>query len=98
MPSNEFLGSPGGSLGLVNSSQLTKNRFIVVEFDTRLDSHFGDPSENHVGLDIDSLNSIKTANRMVQRIDLKNGKLVSVWIDYKNDLRSLVIFHQLLEK
>ncbi|KAK4849801.1 hypothetical protein QYF36_000919 [Acer negundo] len=91
-PDNQILGSPGGYLGLVNSSQLTKNRFVAVEFDTRIDSHFDDPDENHVGLDIDSLNSIKTADPISQGIDLKSGNLITTWIDYKNDLRVLKVF------
>lgn len=36
-PDNQTLGSLGGYLGLVNSSQLTKNKFIAIEFDTYLD-------------------------------------------------------------
>lgn len=91
-PGNETLGSPGGYLGLVNSSQLTKNAFVAVEFDTRVDSHFDDPSENHVGLDIDSLVSVKTEDPMVQGIDLKSGKLITAWIDYKNDQKKLMVF------
>ncbi|XP_059666563.1 probable L-type lectin-domain containing receptor kinase S.7 [Cornus florida] len=91
-PDNQTLGSPGGYLGLVNSSQLTKNRFVAVEFDTKLDLHFDDPSNHHVGLDIDSLKSIKTADTTLQQIDLKSGKLITAWIDYKNDQRALDVF------
>ncbi|KAJ0101368.1 hypothetical protein Patl1_03937 [Pistacia atlantica] len=91
-PDDQILGSPGGYLGLVNSSQLTENKFVAIEFDTRLDAHFNDPNENHVGLDIDSLNSIKTADPILQGIDLKSGNLTTVWIDYKNDLRVLQVF------
>ncbi|OWM85881.1 hypothetical protein CDL15_Pgr012131 [Punica granatum] len=91
-PDNETLGSPGGFLGLVNSSQLTKNRFIAIEFDTRQDPHFGDPGGDHVGLDINSLESIQTADPALQGIDLKNGDSVTAWIDYKNDLRKLLVF------
>ncbi|CAK7324493.1 unnamed protein product [Dovyalis caffra] len=89
---NQTLGSPGGYLGLVNSSQLTKNKFVAVEFDTRLDAHFNDPNDHHVGLDIDSLNSIKTADPILQDIDLKSGDLITAWIDYKNDLRVLKVY------
>ncbi|KAJ6423713.1 hypothetical protein OIU84_024648 [Salix udensis] len=89
---NQTLGSPGGYLGLVNSSQLTKNRFVAVEFDTRLDAHFNDPNDHHIGLDIDSLNSIKTADPILQNIDLKSGDLITAWIDYKNDLRVLKVY------
>ncbi|KAK6934608.1 Legume lectin domain [Dillenia turbinata] len=91
-PDNRTLGSPGGYLGLVNSSQLTKNKFIAVEFDTKLDTHFSDLNENHVGLDIDSLNSIKTADPMIQGIDLKSGKTITAWIDYDNVKKILNVF------
>ncbi|KAL5548635.1 hypothetical protein UlMin_003866 [Ulmus minor] len=91
-PENRTLGSPGGYLGLVNSSQLTQNKFVAIEFDTRQDFHFKDPSDNHVGLDIESLNSIKTANPTLQGIDLKGGNIITAWIDYKNDQEKLKIF------
>lgn len=89
---NQPLGSPGAFLGLVNSSQLTKNKFVAIEFDTSLDIRFNDPDENHVGLDIDSLDSIKTANPSLQDIDLKSGNSITAWIDYKNGLRVLKVF------
>ncbi|CDP13714.1 unnamed protein product [Coffea canephora] len=91
-PDNQTLGSPGGYLGLVNSTQLTKNRFIAIEFDTKLDSHFDDPDDNHVGLDIDSLISIKTANPASLGISLKSGNLIFTWIDYKNEEKKLDVF------
>ncbi|KAI8009715.1 putative L-type lectin-domain containing receptor kinase S.7 [Camellia lanceoleosa] len=70
-PENRNLGSQGRHLRLVNSSQLTKNKFVAVEFDTRLDSQFNDPNDNHVGLDIESLVSIMTADPKSIDIDLK---------------------------
>ncbi|XP_010483054.1 PREDICTED: probable L-type lectin-domain containing receptor kinase S.7 [Camelina sativa] len=87
---NDTLGSPGGYLGLVNSSQPMKNRFVAIEFDTKLDPHFNDQSGNHVGLDVDSLNSIATSDP--PSIDLKSGKSITSWIDYKNDLSLLNVF------
>ncbi|VVB16151.1 unnamed protein product [Arabis nemorensis] len=90
---NDTLGSPGSYLGLVNSTQTMKNRFVAIEFDTKLDSHFNDPSGNHIGLDVDSLNSIATSDPFVSsKIDLKSGKSITAWIDYKNDLRLLNVF------
>ncbi|KAL1815292.1 hypothetical protein DCAR_0519532 [Daucus carota subsp. sativus] len=83
-PDNQTLGSPGGYLGLVNATQFTKNKFLAVEFDTRQDLHFDDPNENHVGLDIDSLTSVKTADVLTVGIDLKSGNLITAWIDYKH--------------
>ncbi|CAK9148873.1 unnamed protein product [Ilex paraguariensis] len=90
---DQSLGSPGGYLGLVNSSQLTKNKFVAVEFDTKLDLDFDDPNENHVGLDIGSLVSMKTADPMLQGgISLKSGNLITAWIDYKNEEAKLEVF------
>lgn len=70
-----------------------KNRFVAIEFDTKLDPHFNDPSGNHVGLDVDSLNSIATSDPSnSSQIDLKSGKSITSWIDYKNDLHLLNVF------
>ncbi|KAL6553366.1 putative L-type lectin-domain containing receptor kinase S.7 [Orobanche gracilis] len=91
-PNNQTLGSPGGYLGLVNSSHLTMNRFIAIEFDTRLDLLFNDPDDNHVGLDIDGLNSIKTANLISRAITLKSGNTITAWIDYSNDEKKLEVY------
>ncbi|KAG6420855.1 hypothetical protein SASPL_117397 [Salvia splendens] len=91
-PNNQTSGSPGGFLGLVNSSQLTKNRFVAVEFDTKLDLHFDDPDDNHVGLDVDSLISIETANPLTWAIDLKSGNVITSWIDYTSPAKKLEVF------
>ncbi|OVA20122.1 Protein kinase domain [Macleaya cordata] len=91
-PDNQTLGSPGGYLGLVNSSQLTKNKFIAVEFDTRLDSLFDDPNDNHIGLDIESLNSVRTEDVASRGIDLRSGNLITAWINYTNDQKILKVW------
>ncbi|KDP39264.1 hypothetical protein JCGZ_01021 [Jatropha curcas] len=89
---NQTIGSAGGFLGLVNSSQSSNNKFVAIEFDTRLDPHFNDPNDNHVGLDVDNLDSIKTADPNSQDIDLKSGNSITAWINYKNDLKVLNVF------
>ncbi|KAL8509788.1 hypothetical protein ACS0TY_016851 [Phlomoides rotata] len=91
-PNNQTLGSPGGFLGLVNSSQFTKNRFIAVEFDTKQDLHFKDVDANHVGLDIDSLISIKSVNPMIMSVDLKSGNVINAWIDYNSGWKKVQVF------
>ncbi|CAI0540782.1 unnamed protein product, partial [Linum tenue] len=60
-------------------SQLTKNKLVAVEFDTRVDFHFSHPKENHIGFDIDSLISTKTADPLSQGIDLKSGEQITTW-------------------
>ncbi|KAK9907817.1 hypothetical protein M0R45_000512 [Rubus argutus] len=53
-------------LDLINSSQLTKNEFVAVEFGTRLDLHSDYRNDNHVGMDI---NSIRTADPIQQDVN-----------------------------
>ncbi|GMH05824.1 hypothetical protein Nepgr_007664 [Nepenthes gracilis] len=89
---NQTLGSPGAYLGLVNPTHLTESRFVAIEFDTRLDPNFNDPNDNHVGLDVDSLISIQTADLTTEGIELKTGSTIHVWIDYKNDEKNLKVF------
>ncbi|KAF3655805.1 hypothetical protein FXO38_10763 [Capsicum annuum] len=90
---DEKISNGGGRfLGLVNSSQLIKNKFVAIAFDTKKDLLFYDPDDNHVGLDIDSLILIKTANVMLVGIDLKSRNLISSWIDYKSDETKLMVF------
>ncbi|MFS7956839.1 putative non-specific serine/threonine protein kinase [Helianthus anomalus] len=90
-PNNHTIGSPDGFLGLVNSTQLTENKFFAIEFDTRLDTHFNDPNDNHVGLDINSFNSIKTIDCSLIRIDVKNESHITAWIDYWYDGNNLKV-------
>ncbi|XP_068636375.1 probable L-type lectin-domain containing receptor kinase S.7 [Aristolochia californica] len=80
--SNQTLGSPGGYLGLFNSSYPFDKKILAVEFDTREDTLFNDPSSNHVGVDIGSLQSVETSEADSGAIDLKSGDLITAWIDY----------------
>lgn len=89
--SNQTLGSVGAFLGLANSSKPIKNRFVAVEFDTRLDQQFDDPDDNHVGLDVDGLISVTSVNPMMNDIDLKSGNVITVWIDYSSQEKRLEV-------
>lgn len=71
---------------------MKKNKFIAIEFDTKLDHVYNDPNDNHIGLDVNSLNSVKTADCGSIGIDLKSGKLITAWIDYWNDGKNLKVF------
>ncbi|XP_066392571.1 lectin-like protein [Miscanthus floridulus] len=64
-------GSYGGYLGLTNATHEAnptpaRNHFVAVEFDTMKQDY--DPSDNHVGLNVGSVMSVKTANLTVFRI------------------------------
>ncbi|XXG55205.1 hypothetical protein AAC387_Pa03g2921 [Persea americana] len=91
---NHTHGSPGRYLGLFNSSEGAAGRKIIaIEFDTRLNPEFNDPSSNHVGLDIQSgPNSIKTADASSSGIDLKSGNVITAWVDYQNEQKELIVW------
>ncbi|XP_010273739.1 PREDICTED: L-type lectin-domain containing receptor kinase IX.1-like [Nelumbo nucifera] len=97
--SNLPVDSSGGALGLVRYSQMednTKNQIIAVEFDT-----FGnvfDPvpySENlsrpmyHVGIDINSVKSVTTANWTSN--DIGSGNITWVLINYNSSTKNLSV-------
>ncbi|POO03684.1 Legume lectin domain containing protein [Trema orientale] len=54
-----------------------------------LDLRFDDPNDSHVGL---SINSIETVNTMLLGIYLKGGNIITAWIDHKNDQENVKIF------
>ncbi|KAE9596408.1 hypothetical protein Lal_00048732 [Lupinus albus] len=88
-----FLSQTNITTPTTNRLGLPNNHFLAVEFDTRQDPNFNDPNENHVGFDIDTLNSVKTVNPILHHgIDLKSGNTITCWIDYKTDQNSLLVF------
>ncbi|TVT98982.1 hypothetical protein EJB05_55683, partial [Eragrostis curvula] len=92
-PDRATLGGTGGYLGLFNSSSSKNGSAIVaVEFDTMANPEFGDPSANHVGLDLGSPVSVAAADLAASGIDLKSGNLTTAWIDYRAADRRLEVF------
>ncbi|GAU17896.1 hypothetical protein TSUD_330220 [Trifolium subterraneum] len=76
IPSN----SVGGYLGVVDS-QSANNQFVGVEFDTVSP---WDPKYNHVGIDVNSLISLKT-----EKWNRVSGSLVDVNISYDSSSKTL---------
>ncbi|KAH6799488.1 hypothetical protein C2S51_035972 [Perilla frutescens var. frutescens] len=82
LPSN----SNGPFLGLTSSSSdgSENNKLVAVEFDTFKDYDF-DPDDNHVGIDINSVRSIKNESLTRHNINLttkESAKFHNVWVDY----------------
>lgn len=98
-PSKELATAlPSQYLGLMNSSDVGNfsNHVFAVEFDTVQDFEFGDINDNHVGIDINSLVSNKSAaaaffgnNSVKNDLNLKGGMPVVAWNEY--DSRTYVI-------
>ncbi|XP_057508735.1 L-type lectin-domain containing receptor kinase SIT2-like [Actinidia eriantha] len=78
--------------GLLNASNngLDSNHLLAIELDTLMNPEFNDINENHVGIDINSLNSYVSAPAMYyssneginKSLGLKSGNPIQVWIDY----------------
>lgn len=90
---------PSQYLGLMNATDFGNfsNHLLAVEFDTVQDFEFGDISDNHIGIDINSMVSNASANASYfpegnpteEKIFLQCGKTIQSWIDYdssKNEL------------
>ncbi|KAL3839493.1 hypothetical protein ACJIZ3_024084 [Penstemon smallii] len=82
---------PSQYLGLLNSSDggNFSNHLFAVEFDTVQDFEFGDINDNHVGIDINSLESNQSASAayfgddLVRNdLNLKGGKPILAWVEY----------------
>lgn len=83
---------PGQFLGLVGSANNgnATNHLFAVEFDTILNSEFNDMSGNHVGIDVNGLNSVDADNAgyyddgtgAFKNMSLVNRKPMQVWVDF----------------
>ncbi|KAE8679375.1 L-type lectin-domain containing receptor kinase VIII.2 [Hibiscus syriacus] len=80
-PDAEFVGSAGGSLGLLDEKGQGLG-FVAVEFDTLMDVELKDINGNHAGLDLNSVVSSQVGDLGAVDIDLKSGDLVNSWIEY----------------
>ncbi|KAG5553958.1 hypothetical protein RHGRI_011730 [Rhododendron griersonianum] len=81
---------PSHWLGLFNETNNGKstNHVVAVELDTIYSSEFQDINDNHVGIDINGLDSVafKAAgyysNGRFQNLSLISGKAMQVWVEY----------------
>ncbi|KAL1820478.1 hypothetical protein ACET3Z_015347 [Daucus carota] len=88
------LNSYGQYLGLTNASTDTKasNKIVAVELDTAKQDF--DPDDNHVGLNINSVRSVKTARLSQFGIELvpKGTRLYNVWVNYDGVKKVLEVY------
>ncbi|CAM6038580.1 unnamed protein product [Sphagnum compactum] len=81
----------GGGLGILNreTNGNASNHVFAVEIDTYQNPQYNDPSDYHVGVDINSLNSTDTYNLYF----LDQGKF-GAWIDYSAANETLYVVVQ----
>ncbi|KAH7860484.1 hypothetical protein Vadar_013928 [Vaccinium darrowii] len=80
--------SAGGFLGLFNNSNTdTNNQIVAVEFDTYQNSW--DPSPNHIGIDV---NSIESVAYVTPDTSMANSKIANAWVDYNSTTKTLSVY------
>ncbi|XP_027367407.1 probable L-type lectin-domain containing receptor kinase S.5 [Abrus precatorius] len=85
--------SSGEWLGIVNATNngTSQARIFAVEFDTRK-SFPEDGPNNHVGININSINSIQQVPLINTGINISSGDNVTIKIQYSNDIISVFGF------
>lgn len=67
------------------------NSELLVEFDTKRDTKYGDLNDNHVGINVGGLLSVEVKNASSANIVLNDGKRLSSWIDYEASSKRLEV-------
>ncbi|GAU32309.1 hypothetical protein TSUD_43500 [Trifolium subterraneum] len=76
-------------MGLPNSD---KDSYFGVEFDTSYDPSLGDINGNHVGIDVNSVVSFASVDVLSRGVDLKSGKIINAWIEYRDDMKMVRVW------
>lgn len=101
-PTKEIIGaSPSQYLGLFNltSNGSPSNHIVAVELDTVQNLDYNDINDNHVGVDVNSLESNVSApasyatdsNGGFQNLSLISGKPMKLWIEYDGEAMRLSV-------
>ncbi|WVZ54921.1 hypothetical protein U9M48_005657 [Paspalum notatum var. saurae] len=89
-----FTALPAQFLGLLNTwnNGNASNRLLAIELDTIQNSEFGDIDDNHIGIDINSLESLEshttgyyTSDGEFHNLSLVSRKPMQVWVDYDSN-------------
>jgi hypothetical protein len=89
----------GGGLGIIsrNTNGNASNHVFAVEIDTYQNPEYKDPSDSHVGVDINSANSTDTynfCNPICNQSYFVNQGIFGVWIDYSATNETLYVVVQ----
>lgn len=91
VPDEFTVGRPGPWLGMLNDACESDYKAVAIEFDTRENPEFGDPNDNHVGINLGSIVSTKIINVSDIGVSLKDGFVHHAWIDYDGPQRRIDI-------
>ncbi|XP_057800745.1 probable L-type lectin-domain containing receptor kinase S.7 [Salvia miltiorrhiza] len=91
VPDELTVGRPGPWLGMLNDACEDEYKVFAVELDTRMNPEFGDPNDNHVGINLGSIVSTTVINASRFGVRLNDGTLHRAWIAYHGSNKSLEI-------
>ncbi|MED6144928.1 hypothetical protein PIB30_020050 [Stylosanthes scabra] len=86
--SRGYLGLPAAIL----DQPQHQDSFFAVEFDTSFDPALGDINDNHVGVDLNSIVSFASVDTLSRGVDLKSGKAINVWIEYRDSMKMVRVW------
>lgn len=87
VPDEFTIGRPGPWLAMINDACAEDYEAVAVEFDTRWNPEFGDPSDNHVGINLGTMVSTKAINASDVGVFLNDGSVHRAWITYDGPRR-----------
>ncbi|XP_062002010.1 L-type lectin-domain containing receptor kinase IV.1-like [Rosa rugosa] len=91
------LGNQYLSLFNVSNNGNFTNHVFAVELDTLQNPEFSDINENHVGIDINGLRSVKAApagyfdSQYFKNLSLSSGKEMRVWVEYDGTKKQIEV-------
>ncbi|XP_061339167.1 L-type lectin-domain containing receptor kinase VIII.1-like [Gastrolobium bilobum] len=91
VPDEFTVGRPGPWLAMLNDACEDDYKAVAVEFDTRMNPEFGDPNDNHVGINLGTIISTKIINVSDVGVSLKDGFVHRAWINYDGPQRRMDI-------
>ncbi|MBA0871936.1 hypothetical protein Goshw_002542 [Gossypium schwendimanii] len=87
VPDEFTVGRPGPWLGMLNDACQEDYKAVGIEFDTRQNPEFGDPNDNHVGINLASIVSTKAIDASDFGVFLNDGSVHRAWITYDGPRR-----------
>lgn len=82
VPDEFTVGRPGPWLAMLNDACNEDYKAVAVEFDTCQNPEFGDPNDNHVGINLGTIVSTEAINASDMGIFLSDGSVYRAWISY----------------
>ncbi|WRX17381.1 Legume lectin domain - like 3 [Theobroma cacao] len=87
VPDEFTVGRPGPWLGMLNDACQEDYKAVAIEFDTHQNPQFGDPNDNHVGLNLGSIVSTTTIDASDFGVILNDASVHRAWITYDGPRR-----------